>query len=393
MFGELISALRSRKLIRIILVLAGIGFCQAILYAPSLAGRKVLLPLDILAQPGVYLPRTDEIAKIEPQNIYLSDLVYMFEPARRFAASEWHAGRVPLWLPYEYAGVPCVWPKFSPFLLLECLTKSPIILAWAQVVAAIVAGLGACLFFRRALGIGFWPAAICAWCYPLTGFFIFWQGFPTALSVYWFPWVLLVVDKTVRGQGKTAPIGLGLVTCMVLISGHLDVAGQVLLGSGLYALWRLMEIYRTQWRKPQASKAAGGLLAGWVLGFLLAAPYLLPVLEYTPTGARMVRRTAGHEERPPVGLTALPQVVLPDLYGAMATGSVRLAEYQSESSAAGYAGVLATLLVAPLAFCQRRHRATNALLVSLALFGFSWCLNVPGIVHLLRLPGLSLMSH
>ena len=30
-----------------------------------------------------------------------------------------------------------------------------------------------------------------------------------------------------------------------------------------------------------------------------------------------------------------------------------------ESSAAAYAGVLATLLVAPLAWCSRRHRSIN----------------------------------
>ena len=49
-------------------------------------------------------------------------------------------------------------------------------------------------------------------------------------------------------------------------------------------------------------KAALGLAVGWGLGFLLAAPYILPVLEYTHTGARMARRSAGEEERPPVGL-------------------------------------------------------------------------------------------
>ena len=43
-----------------------------------------------------------------------------------------------------------------------------------QLIAALrggfVAGLGAYAFFRRALPVGFWPACIGGWCYPLTAF-------------------------------------------------------------------------------------------------------------------------------------------------------------------------------------------------------------------------------
>ena len=92
----------------------------------------------------------------------------------------------------------------------------------------------------------------------------------------------------------------------------------------------------------------------------MAAPYILPVLEYTHTGSRMARRSAGDEERPPIGLAALPQVVLPYMYGTRQTGSLRLVQYNEvESSAATYAGVLATLLLAPLAWCSRSHRSIN----------------------------------
>jgi len=40
------------------------------------------------------------------------------------------------------------------------------------------------------------------------------------------------------------------------------------------------------------------VLLGWGLGFLLAAPHLLPLLEYAQTGSRMIHRNAGIEERP-----------------------------------------------------------------------------------------------
>jgi hypothetical protein len=82
--------------------------------------------------------------------------------------------------------------------------------------------------------------------------------------------------------------------------------------------------------------------------------YLLPLLEYSGSGSRIERRGAGEEERPPAGIAALPQMVLPDLYGSygtMKTGSFRLAPgNQQESSAATYCGLLASLFLAPLAF-------------------------------------------
>ncbi len=227
------------KFLRLGIVVAGIVLGQVILYGPSLIGKKILLPLDLLAQQGVYMPPSPETAKIVPHNIVLSDQVVQFEPARQFAISEIHQGRLPLWAPYQYGGVPSVWPKFSPFLLFECLTKSPVILAWTQLFTALVAGLGMYFFCREVLMVGFGPALVCAWCYPLTAFFVLWQGFFTGLPVDWLPWLFLSVCKTIRGINSRNTIGLSVVTFLVLTSGQIDIAGQVLLGSGIYALWCL----------------------------------------------------------------------------------------------------------------------------------------------------------
>ena len=109
------------KVVRLILVLGGIVAGQFILYGPSLVGKKILLPLDILALPRVYLPVKPEF----PQDFTLSDLVELAEPARQFAFAELHAGRLPMWNPYEYAGCPVTSPKFSPFFLAACCTASP----------------------------------------------------------------------------------------------------------------------------------------------------------------------------------------------------------------------------------------------------------------------------
>ena len=99
--------------IRLIIVLAGLLLGQAVLYGPSLIGSKLLLPLDILGEPGVYLPPRPDGTYLEPRNLFLSDILYLFEPARRFAVSEFHAGRLPQWGTDNFAGAPFIWPKFS----------------------------------------------------------------------------------------------------------------------------------------------------------------------------------------------------------------------------------------------------------------------------------------
>jgi hypothetical protein len=384
-----------RRFTRLAVVLAGIVLGQFLLYGPSLVGRKILLPLNYLAAPHCYLADT-----LQTPNTYqdptLQDLVLLFEPDRRFAMREFGAGRFPLWTPAKYGGVPFLWPKYSPFFLFTCLAASPVILAWAQLFAALVAGMGAYIFCRRVLQVSFWPASLVAWCYPMTGFFIFWQGYPTCASAYWLPWLLFAVDRTVRGN-LIAPAAVALVTGLVLVSGHIDVAALVLLVSGLFALWCLREVHGPRIFCRSTGKVVMALILGWGLGFLLAAPNILPVMEYTKTGVRMSERFNGYQERPPVGLAALPQAVLPDLYGSYQKGSLPLfPEGQGnlqESSAAAYAGVLATLLAAPLAWCSRRHRSLNLFWLLLAVFGLSWCLDLPGVVDCLSLPGVNMLSY
>ena len=377
------------------MVLAGIVAGQFLLYGPSLTGRKVLLPLNFLAAARCYLPQT-----IQTTNSYQDpvpqDLVLLFEPDRLFAMREFAAGRFPLWTPAKYGGVPFIWPKYSPFFLFTCLAASPVILAWAQLLAALVAGTGAYLFCRRVLPVGFWPAILVAWCYPMTGFFVFWQGYPTSAPVCWLPWLLLAVDRTMRGN-LMAPAALALVTGLALVSGHIDVAALVLLVSGLFALWRLREVQGPRIFCWLTGKTVLALILGWGLGFLLAAPHVLPVMEYARTGSRMSQRFNGLQERPPVGLAALPQVVLPDMYGSTIKGSFPFfpkgRNNLPESAAAAYAGVLATLLAAPLAWCSRRHRPLNLFWALLAILGLSWCLDVPGVVDFLSLPGVNLLSY
>ncbi len=131
-----------RVLGRAAVLVAGVFLGQMVLYGPSLLGHKVLLPLDHLTQPGVYIPDSPETRKTVVHNFVLSDLVYIGEPGRRFLAGELRAGRWSIWNPYQFAGVPSLAPRVSPFYLLEISCASQVINDWVQVLVAEVAAAG-----------------------------------------------------------------------------------------------------------------------------------------------------------------------------------------------------------------------------------------------------------
>jgi hypothetical protein len=378
------------------LLMAGVVLTHFVLFAPSLLGFKILLPLDCLALPGAYLPRTPEYAHIKAGNIALSDQVFQFEFQRRFATTELRAGRFPLWDPYHYCGAPFVVPFLSPFNIPYYLLPTYVTLAWTHVLVAAFAASGAYLFFRRVLGVGFWPAAVAAWCFPLTGFFQLWLGFYLSYTAAFLPWLLVAVDSTIRKPLGWGGPALAVVTGLLLISGAFDLAGQALLAAGFFAVWRLGEIYLRSQNPIQLAGPAAALTVAWVLGFLLAAPYWMPLTEYTKTGLRTQRRAAGiDEERPPLGPAAAAQMVLPYIYGSTSPGWAWLspAGNLQESAAQAYSGLFAVLVVAPLGLACRRLFSLNLFMLFLIFVASAWVLNVPILTAILRLPGLNLMSH
>jgi len=71
---------------------------------PSLIGWKILLPVDLLAKPAIYIPQTAGQTSLTPHDGMLIDLVEQFEPARQFAISEIHQGRFPIVVSLQLCG-------------------------------------------------------------------------------------------------------------------------------------------------------------------------------------------------------------------------------------------------------------------------------------------------
>ena len=407
------------RLARAVVLVLGIALGQAVLYGPSLVGQKILLPLDILQAQGYYLPQTPELRDYRPRNRVFADEVVAIEMRRRFAAREVRQGRLPLWNPYNYCGAPFIAANntavFSPFRVPDYFFPGPRTIAWVQMYKSLVAGVGAYLFFRVALGVGFWPAAIGAWCFPLIGFLVWWRGYPPSFVVVWLPWLLLAVECALRRPAAWGAPLLALITAATMLSGHMALAAHVLLVSGLYAVWRWFHLYaspairRRTPPAPIALAAAVAVVGGWTLGFALSALQTLPTLEYLRISYRVAERRVGQSLEIQLlqpGLGVLPQFVLPDLFGSLdrdswwiAPGGVwRDGVYYSagnplEGAPAGYAGLLMTLVFAPLGLYRSDNRRAWWFWLVTGLFAASYLLKIPLIDTVFELPPLNVLKN
>ena len=366
---------------------------QFALYWPSFFGHGVLLPVHILTRPGIYLPQDQQDRQLPGYS--RSDLVQVSEPHRWFMAAEYRAGRIPIWTPYAFCGTPLARaPIFSPFELLYVLYPSPRVLPWIQLATAIVAATGAWLFASRILRLGSASAMTCAVAWPLTGFLTLWQGYDLSYPVVFFPWQLLVTHALIETTSCRRIVSLSVVTALTLISGPVDMAGLVLLVSGIVWVWQVA----AQWlicRSPGSIPVlAAATIVGWSPGFLMAAPAWLPAIDYVKSGTRITARNDGKEARPPIGWKALPLVIFPEAFGTEKDDTVFVHEsgVRLESSAGAYAGCISLLFALPWAWFDRSRRSWFFCSFLIAILGIGWQLNVPGLVSLWRLPGLRMLT-
>ncbi len=325
--------------------------------------------------------------------------------------SEVRRGRLPLWNPYNYCGAPFLAANntavFSPFQIPHYLFPSPVTIAWVQLLKALVAGGGAYCFFRCTLRVGFWPAAVGAWCFPLGWFFILWRGYPPSFVVAWLPWLLLATDYAVRKPSGWGGPAVAAVTAVVMVSGQAATAAHVLLASGLYALWCLFDQYVP--RRMFTLAAAGAIAAvvgGWLIGFLLSAPQNLPTAEYLQYSNRIAMRQAGTELSSAPGIMTWPQLVLPYFYGSFAKDSVyippggewkdgryRVKGNPLEGTPSGYGGCLIALWLAPLGWYSRRRRKLLVFWLLMGLFAVGFLLYIPGLREVFHFFPLSMLKN
>jgi len=384
---------RTRR-VRVLLLLALLLVPQFILFGPSLVGAKVLLPVDLLNQPGIYMPNAPQERGTD---FVLSDLVYELEPERIYGVEAVRSGRLPLWNPLIYCGTPFLAANhtsvFYPLRAIDYLVPGPIAVAWVQLVKSLLAGLGMYLFLRRVPQLSYWPCAIGAALWPNVGFLMLWAGYTISQVGAHLPWVLLATDACLRKPKSLWPLALALATAVTLVSGHASIAAHVLLAAGLFALFRCFDLHgRAALRR--AWPGIGALCLGVGLGVGLSGPQTLPTLEYMQESWRIQKRQEGRVETPPIGPVALPAVLMPYIDGSTQRHTTLIRHgNRLESSHAAYAGLLTALVLVPLGFGLRRLWRMHCFWLALGFLGLTSILGVPLLKEFFELPVLNTLRN
>ena len=178
-----------------------------------------------------------------------ADAVTYFYPYRAYAADAIRSGRIPLWNPYVFLGVPFLAnPQtgvfYPPNLLLAWLTpaaavglaRAPSLVAWSLALHAALAACGAYLYARRVLCLSPLPALLGASAFAFGGFLSGQAEHVNQLNVSaWFPLLLLLWEARHKARWP-ALLGLGGAIGMGLLAGHSQSSYITLAGLGVYAV-------------------------------------------------------------------------------------------------------------------------------------------------------------
>ncbi len=211
-----------------------------------------------------------------------------FVPWRMYALSVLRQGYLPLWNPLIGMGAPLLANYqsalvYPPHLLL--LIVDP---AWGSGLLVLLhlvwAGVGMALLARR-LGMDRLGQCTAGLAFGLSGYLVARSGFFSInATAAWVPWIILAADRMTdalpgsmdwRARIRScAP--LAVVLAFQWTAGHAQTAWYTLVLLLAWVVWR--SIGRDGWRRLAINGA--GLAAAGTAAFALAAPQLLPTLEY-----------------------------------------------------------------------------------------------------------------
>ncbi|MDP2728244.1 MAG: hypothetical protein Q8P59_11960, partial [Dehalococcoidia bacterium] len=221
------------------------------------------------------------------------DLLTYFYPYKEAAASALREGRLPLWNPYLFTGVPFLAnPQTAllyPLNLPGYALSAPQAVKYSIVFHVFLAGAFMYAFARFSLAVGWVGALVAALTFMFGGFLTQQVGHINQLNAaVWLPLVLLLFDLArQRRQILFALLG-GVALAAQIMAGHSQETFLLLVVFGLYLLFRLAQSASAQkaltFRTMVWPAAAFAVMVG--LGLGLSAVQLLPTLELSQESIR-----------------------------------------------------------------------------------------------------------
>lgn len=179
-----------------------IFFSAVLFFQPFFLQNKLPIPSDTIV--GLYHPFRDLYAPTNPngvayKNFLITDPVRQQYPWKSLTMDAWKQGHLPLWNPYEMAGMPLlatVQPgAFYPLNIL--LLFAPFSHSWSIFIflQQILAGIFL-FWYLRSLKLETISSLFGAVTYSFSGFIIAWLEWGTIVHVIlWLPLILLSIDK------------------------------------------------------------------------------------------------------------------------------------------------------------------------------------------------------
>ena len=250
-----------------------------------------LLPLWRAVFMGESIGPFDQIRQMAPWNapapdqpwdVLQADGVLQFYPWRDMVFESWRHGQMPLWNPYELAGTPLLANSQSAGLypphILVGIAHLPTglgmtVLAWFHLGWA---GLGVYLLARR-LGANRLGAAVGGASFTLSAFMLAWTALPSVIETCaWIPWMLAAIFWLYEDAKWLRPFALlAFSTGMMFLAGHLQFCAYGVMA----AVLSLIGLGIANFKTNKLAAAIG--VTALALGGLIAAPQLIPVLDYS----------------------------------------------------------------------------------------------------------------
>lgn len=255
--------------------------------------------------------------------------ILQFVPWRQFALSTLIGGHLPLWNPLVGLGAPLLANYQSALLYPPNWIQALVGIAWGQALLVALhlvwAGAGM-VYLGRRLRLTWLASTVSAVAFSLSGYLVARSGFLSInASVAWLPWIISAVDR-LSGTGASGgliprdrwaiPLAVGAFTFQWL-AGHAQIAWYTLLLALAWAAWRAWMLGGlSAWFR------VGGRLA-FVLGFgfCLAAPQLLPTVEYMVHSQRATAVAKDFAMTYSFWPWRLAGLLAPDLFGSPAAGN------------------------------------------------------------------------
>ena len=170
-------------------------------------------------------------------------MAYMY-PYRAFAAEALRDGRIPLWNPWIYFGVPFLSnlqsAVFYPLHVLFLVLPAPFAMNASVAVHFFLAAWFAALAARGMADLDWWSAGIAGCLYGFSGFIGAQVGHLNQLNAAaWLPLACLTLHYALESHSLRWAVATGVVLAIQLLAGHAQESYMTVVAIGAYAIFRI----------------------------------------------------------------------------------------------------------------------------------------------------------